>query len=373
MVNINALGIIFPNTYDELVPQLVKHRTMASVPFGGRYRMIDFTLSGMVNAGIQSVTVIAKKNYRSLMDHLGAGREWDLVRKRGGLNIIPPYAQSSVKVYHGRVEALASVLGYLETQKEKYVVITDCNTASTLDYADLVDTHVKSGANVTLVYERAEIPNPLQTENYTFEINPEGRVTEIRCNDYRRGVQNLSMGVIVMDREELIAMIKDASVQNKVLLERDIFGPSLKILDVRGYEYRGYRAHIYDVKSYFDENMRLLDPENLAQLFPAERPVYTKVRDEAPVRYAMDCKVRNSSVADGCIIEGEVENCVLFRGVKICKGAKVKNCVLMQGTVVESDASMEYIVTDKNVTITLGKHLRGNDAFPVFVEKDTIV
>ena len=341
MVNINALGIIFPNTYDELVPQLVKHRTMASVPFGGRYRMIDFTLSGMVNAGIENVTVIAKKNYHSLMDHLGSGREWDLVRKRGGLNIVPPYAQSQSKVYHGRVEALYSI--------------------------------VKSGANVTMVYERAEIAKPITTDNYTFTMDDAGRVTEIRWNDYRMGVQNLSMGVIVMDREELIAMVKDAAVQNRMYLERDILGPSLKILHVQGYEYSGYRARIYDIKSYFDENMRLLCPENVAQLFPTERPVYTKVRDEAPVRYAMDCQVHRCIVADGCIIEGEVENCVLFRGVKVSKGAKVKNCVLMQGTTVEPGVTLDYIVTDKNVTITADKHLRGNESFPVYVEKNTVV
>ena len=285
MVNINALGIIFPNTYDELVPQLVKHRTMASVPFGGRYRMIDFTLSGMVNAGIENVTVIAKKNYHSLMDHLGSGREWDLVRKRGGLNIVPPYAQSQSKVYHGRVEALYSIVNFLAEQKEKYVVISDCNVASDLNFAHLIDAHVKSGANVTMVYERAEIAKPITTDNYTFTMDDAGRVTEIRWNDYRMGVQNLSMGVIVMDREELIAMVKDAAVQNRMYLERDILGPSLKILHVQGYEYSGYRARIYDIKSYFDENMRLLCPENVAQLFPTERPVYTKVRDEAPVRY----------------------------------------------------------------------------------------
>ena len=373
MVNINALGIIFPNTYDELVPQLVKHRTMASVPFGGRYRMIDFTLSGMVNAGIENVTVIAKKNYHSLMDHLGSGREWDLVRKRGGLNIVPPYAQSQSKVYHGRVEALYSIVNFLAEQKEKYGVISDCNVASDLNFAHLIDAHVKSGANVTMVYERAEIAKPITTDNYTFTMDDAGRVTEIRWNDYRMGVQNLSMGVIVMDREELIAMVKDAAVQNRMYLERDILGPSLKILHVQGYEYSGYRARIYDIKSYFDENMRLLCPENVAQLFPTERPVYTKVRDEAPVRYAMDCQVHRCIVADGCIIEGEVENCVLFRGVKVSKGAKVKNCVLMQGTTVEPGVTLDYIVTDKNVTITADKHLRGNESFPVYVEKNTVV
>ncbi len=373
MVNSNAIGIIFPNSYDGLIPELVKHRTTASVPFGSRYRMIDFSLSGMVNAGINNVTVIVKKNYHSLMDHLGNGREWDLARKNGGLNIVPPFAQSNSKVYHGRVEALNSILGFLTKQKEKYVVISDCNVVHDIDFVDLLEKHKASGADVTMVYERAEIPEPIKTDNYTFTINDEGRITDIFMNDYRLGTQNLSMNVIVMDREELIEMVRDATVRNYVYLERDILGRSLGILDVRGYEYTGYRSRIYSMKSYFDENMRLLDPANRQALFPAARPVYTKVRDEAPVRYAMDAKVSNCLVADGCLIEGTIENCVLFRGVKVEKGAVVKNCVLMQGTTVEANARLEYIVTDKDVTITANKNLAGNESFPVYVEKGTEV
>ncbi|MEG0769958.1 MAG: glucose-1-phosphate adenylyltransferase subunit GlgD [Ruthenibacterium sp.] len=373
MVSTNALGIIFPNTYDSLVPELVRHRTMASVPFGGRYRMIDFCLSGMVNSGIQNVTVVVKKNYHSLMDHLGNGREWDLARKHGGLNIVPPFSQSSSKVYHGRVEALGNILGFLKGQKEKYVVISDCNIASDLDFADLLERHVASGADVTMVYEKAPIPEALKTENYTFIMDATGRMNEIRFNDYRAGVQNLSMNVIVMSREELIIMVSDALVHNYVYFERDILAPSLSILNVQGYEYKGYRARVYNLKSYFDENMRLLEKGSIAALFPPERPVYTKLRDEAPARYAMDSAAKTSLIADGCLIEGTVENCVLFRGVKISKGATVKNCVLMQGTVVEENVSLAYVVTDKNVTITTGKKLTGDPQYPVFVDKGVTV
>ena len=172
---------------------------------------------------------------------------------------------------------------------------------------------------------------------------------------------------------ELIEMVRDAMVRNYVYLERDILGRSLGILDVRGYEYKGYRSRIYSMKSYFDENMRLLERENREALFPEARPVYTKVRDEAPVRYAMDAKVSNCLVTDGCIIEGTIENCVLFRGVRVEKGAVVKNCVLMQGTTVATNAKLEYIVTDKDVTITANKTLLGNESFPVYVEKGTEV
>lgn len=370
MVNTNtsALGIIFPNSYDDLVPEMVTERTMASIPFGGRYRMVDFVLSSMANCGIDNVTIVVKRNYHSLMDHLGSGREWDLTRKRGGLNMVPPYAEAGVKMYAGRIEALASVVDYLEDQREKYVVMCDANIAVNFDFNALIEAHVKSGADVTMVYQRSEIPEGAKGDNYTIKVR-DGRVTELLSNDFRPGVQNLSMNIYVMEREALIQMVRDASVRGLVYFERDLLARNLELLHVQAYEHTGYVARISDRRTYFEENMRLLDPANLDALFGQGGPIYTKVRDDAPTRYAMDCKVKNAMVADGCIIEGEVENSVLFRGVQIKKGAKVKNCVLMQDTVVEADAEVEYVVTDKNVEITAGKKLSGTDTFPVYVKK----
>lgn len=370
MVNTNtsALGIIFPNSYDDLVPEMVTERTMASIPFGGRYRMVDFMLSSMANCGIDNVTIVVKRNYHSLMDHLGSGREWDLTRKRGGLNMVPPYAEAGVKMYAGRIEALASVVDYLEDQREKYVVMCDANIAVNFDFNALIEAHVKSGADVTMVYQRSEIPEGAKGDNYTIKVR-DGRVTELLSNDFRPGVQNLSMNIYVMEREALIQMVRDASVRGLVYFERDLLARNLELLHVQGFEHTGYVARISDRRTYFEENMRLLDPANLDALFGQGGPIYTKVRDDAPTRYAMDCKVKNAMVADGCIIEGEVENSVLFRGVRIKKGAKVKKCVLMQDTVVEADAEVEYVVTDKNVEITAGKKLSGTDTFPVYVKK----
>ena len=370
--NADALGIIFSNAHDNLVPELVNARTMASVPFAARYRMIDFILSGMVNSGVSNVTMIVKQNYRSLIDHLGSGREWDLSRKQGGLNLVPPYATSNVKMYRGRVEALASVVDFLEKQKEEFVILSDSNIAFNFNFKNLIAAHVQKKADVTVMYERRDIPQGLKEDNFTFKIN-EGRVTELLTNDYRPGVQNLSMNVYIIQRETLITMVKDATVRGVTSFEQDILGRNLELLNVQGYEYTGYTARISDRNSYFQENMRLLDPANVDALFPATMPVYTKVHDNAPTRYAMDCHVKNSMVADGCLIEGEVENCVLFRGVKGGKGAKVKNCVLMQNTVVEAGAQVEYVVTDKNVKITADKTLTGTETFPVFVAKNHTV
>ncbi len=370
----SALGIIFPNSYDALIPELVNVRLMASIPFASRYRLIDFTLSSMANCDIDNVSVLVNNNYHSLMDHLGSGREWDLVRKNGGLHIFPPYAEKASKPFTGRVGGLASILDFLRDQKEKYVVLTDTNSVMNFDYQALLNYHIEKNADVTIAYNAQELPAGLlnspstdQSYYYTFDIE-DGRVTKIYVNSKKNGIQNFSLNTFILDRELLIDLINTAFVRGQEYFERDVLLPQLNKLNVQAYKYDGYIARICDMKSYFDENMRLLDDYNLDALFSGH-PIYTKIRDDNPTRYIKGAKVQNVMVADGCVIEGEVENSILFRGVKIAKGAKVKNCILMQDTTIEAGAEIEYLITDKNVSITAGKEMKGTDTFPVYIGK----
>lgn len=381
MVNANAdaLGIIFPNNYDKLVSELVSERLMASIPFASRYRLIDFLLSSMVNCGIDNVAVIVRENYFSLLDHLGSGREWDLTRKNGGLNIFPPYAEKTIGVYGGRIEGLASILSFLKKQKEKYVVMADTNIAANFDFKDFIEKHIESGADVTMAYIKQELPqeaavmaeDPSKGLYYTFRLDGD-KVNKIYINSQEKGVQNFAMNIYVADREWLIDKVNTAFVRGGVYFERDILIPQMDKINVMAYEHKGYAARIMGLKSYFSESMKLLDDENLESLFSGH-PIYTKIRDDNPSRYIGDAKAENVMVADGCVIEGEIENSILFRGVKIGKGAKVKNCILMQDTVVEDGASLEYIISDKNVTFTDGKELKGNESFPVYIAKGQTV
>lgn len=373
-----ALGIIFPNSYDSLVPELVSERLMASIPFGSRYRMCDFLISSMVHCGIDNISIIVRKNYHSLMDHLGNGREWDLSRKKGGLNIVPPFAQKQVKMFAGRIEALESIKGYLKKQTEKYVIMSDANIAVNFDFNDLLNAHIKSGADVTMVYRKQEIPKALIRQSteamdlyYALGMNGD-RVSKIYINPSEDGEMNFSLNIYVIERENLIRLIDEAYVHDYTYFVRDILEKQIDQLDIRGYCYDGYVAHIHDMKSYFEENMKLLEEENLDALFSGNQ-IYTKIRDDNPTRYINGSTAKNVMVADGCVIEGEVENSILFRGVKIGKGAKVKNCVLMQDTIVEDGASVEYVITDKDVTISSGKLLTGNDSFQVYVSKGQTV
>lgn len=381
MVNANAdaMGIIFPNIYDKYVPELVSERLMASIPFASRYRLVDFLLSSMVNCGIDNIAILVRQNYFSLLDHLGSGREWDLARKKGGLNIFPPYAQKTIGMYGGRVEGLASILPFLKSQKEKYVVISDTNIAVNFDFNALIEAHIASGADVTMTYRKEVLAKSLVEVDddttrdlyYTLEVNGD-HVEKININSQESGVQNFSMNIYVMEREWLIDKVHKAFVSGGVYFERDILIPQISELDIRGFEFTGYAARITDMKSYFDENMKLLQDENLEALF-AGYPVYTKIRDDNPTRYVGEAKADNVMVADGCVIEGEIENSILFRGVKIGKSAKVKNCILMQDTVVEDGASLEYVITDKRVSVSEGKELKGTDTFPVYIAKHQAV
>ncbi len=372
--NTSALGIIFPNSYDLLIPELVNVRLMASIPFASRYRLIDFILSSMTHSDIGNVSIMVNNNYHSLMDHLGSGREWDLVRKNGGLHIFPPFAEKASKPYTGRVDALYGILDFIRDQKEKYVVLTDTNIAVNFDFKAMIQAHVDSGADVTIAYNEQEIPKGFLKSGpkdksfyYTFDVE-DGKISKIYVNSKESGVQNLSMNIYVIDKELLIDLIDTASIHGHQYFERDVLLSNINRLNIQGYKYDGYIARITDMKSYFDENMKLLDDYNLDALFSGF-PIYTKLHGGDPTRYLEGAKVQDIMAADGCVIEGNVENSILFRGVKIAKGATVKNCILMQGTVVESGASIEYLVTDKNVTISAGKEMKGTDSFPVYIGK----
>jgi len=339
--------------------------------------LIDFVLSGMSNSGIDNISLLVNKNYRSLMDHLGSGREWDLVRKNGGLTLFPPNAEKTSLNYTGRVSALEGIIDFLRSQKEEYVVMADANCAVNFDFAAMVNTHVASGADVTVAYNESEIPDGylnLSGEGgfyYSYGLD-NGRITKIYVNPKETGKHNLSLNIFVIKRELLIEMVDVAFVRGLKYFERDILLNALDKLNVQGYKFDGYVARITSLQSYFNENMKLLDDANLNALFDVA-PVYTKIRDDNPTRYIAGAKAENIMAADGCVIEGEVENSILFRGVKIEKGAKVKNCILMQDTVVKAGTDLEYVIADKDVVISENKSMKGTGSYPIYITKNTTV
>lgn len=369
----NVLGLVFANMHDTTLGDMTKNRTMGSVMFGGRYRLIDFPLSNMVNSGISEVGVITKSNYQSLLDHLGSAREWDLARKKGGLYILPPFGNVESTLYRGRIEALYGAMSFIKHSRAKYVVLSDCDVVTNIDYKPIVAAHIESGADITAVAHTGVYSSEDIKTSTVFNVDADKNVTSVLINPDISGTCTTSLNVFVMSMDFLIETVNDAMARGNVSFERNILQEKCRELKIKIYEYDNYFSKLNSPESYFKSNMALLEPENARKLFVPKRSIYTKVSDNAPVKYDLDSKVSNSLIADGCIIEGEVENAVLFRGVKVGKGAKVKNCILMQGTVVGDNAELNYLITDKNVSICENHILTSSPQYPMYVGKGASV
>lgn len=369
----NVLGLVFANMHDTTLGDMTKNRTMGSVMFGGRYRLIDFPLSNMVNSGISEVGVITKSNYQSLLDHLGSAREWDLARKKGGLYILPPFGNVKSTLYRGRIEALYGAMSFIKHSRAKYVILSDCDVVTNIDYKPIVAAHIESGADITAVAHTGVYSSDDIKTSTVFNVDADKNVTSVLINPDISGTCTTSLNVFVMSMDFLIETVNDAMARGNVSFERNILQEKCRELKIKIYEYDNYFSKLNSPESYFKLNMALLEPENARKLFVPKRSIYTKVSDNAPVKYDLDSKVSNSLIADGCIIEGEVENSVLFRGVKVGKGAKVKNCILMQGTVVGDNAELNYLITDKNVSICENHILTSSPQYPMYVGKGASV
>lgn len=369
----NVLGLVFANMHDTTLGDMTKNRTMGSVMFGGRYRLIDFPLSNMVNSGISEVGVITKSNYQSLLDHLGSAREWDLARKKGGLYILPPFGNVESTLYRGRIEALYGAMSFIKHSRAKYVILSDCDVVTNIDYKPIVAAHIESGADITAVAHTGVYSSDDIKTSTVFNVDADKNVTSVLINPDISGTCTTSLNVFVMSMDFLIETVNDAMARGNVSFERNILQEKCRELKIKIYEYDNYFSKLNSPESYFKSNMALLESENARKLFVPKRSIYTKVSDNAPVKYDLDSKVSNSLIADGCIIEGEVENSVLFRGVKVGKCAKVKNCILMQGTVVGDNAELNYLITDKNVSICENHILTSSPQYPMYVGKGASV
>lgn len=366
-----VLGIVFSNMHDDQMGDLTMVRTMGSVPFGGRYRLVDFALSNMVNAGIRDVGMITKSNYHSLMDHVGSGREWDLARKIGGLTILPPYARAKAGMYRGNLDALNGIYAFLASSKAKYVLLCDCDIVANIDYNAMLAAHEESGAGVTILCGRYDVA-PHHGEDLILSIQENGFLRDAFQSAGVGGEQDVYMNAAIFDRELLLRLTADGVSHGQYSIN-GVISEQARSNNVYCYRCSGWSYHIHNLTEYFAANMALLDEKVRQELFLPERPILTKIRDEAPAKYGLSSSVKNSLVADGCIIEGEVENCILSRGVRIEKGAKVSNCVLMQGTVVQAGAVLKYAIADKNVRVNPGRMLMGHSTYPLAISKNEVV
>ena len=368
-----AVGIIFSNIHDHNVPELARIRTLGSIPFGGRYRLIDFPLSNMVNSGINTVGIITKSNYQSLMDHVGSGKDWDLARKDGGLIILPPFGDTdSRSLYTSRLEALKGITNFLFRADEEYVVMTDCDAVSRINYSEIIEHHIRNRADITLVYKKYEKGTYPSKNATTFDIE-DGRIVGVNYKERLEDeYSNVFTHVFVMKRSMLLNIVLDSITHNKQQFMADVIAKNVDSLKIIGYEHKGFYTAITSLQAYYDSNMMMLDNEIRNEVF-GDRSVFTKIRDSAPTKYGNSAIVKNSMIADGCIIEGEVENSIIFRNVKVARGTVVKNSIIMQNTVLGENCSLNCIIADKNVSIRDRKVLSGSENHPFYISKGIMI
>lgn len=370
-----ALGIIFSDIQDWSMTELATHRSVAAIPFGGRYRLIDFPLSNMVNSGINKVCIITKSNYRSLMEHVGSGKDWDLSRKKGGILVFPPYAVGENHgLYQGRLDALKRVLDYISSSKEKYVILSDSDMIYDINYQEIIKYHEEKNSDITAVYTKTSIDKSDSIHKILYEFDEEGRADDILVYPITTGYYNVGLNSFVMNKDFLEALIYDAIARNHKDFSYDVLAARVHSFRIYGYEYNGFFAHIDSLQSYYENSMKLLNIDTLQNIFYSKTgPIYTKTKDSAPTKYCCDAVVKNSLVASGCLIEGTVENSILFRGVKIGKNAVVKNSIIMQHGVIGDNAQLNSIITDTYAYVNKDRVLLGYSNCPFFIKKNSVV
>lgn len=374
----NTLGIIIGFDSNNDLRELSEHRPVASVPFGGRYRVIDFMMSNLVNSGCYQVAVLMRDKYQSLLDHLGSGKDWDLSRKRGGMFLLPPNAfapKSSPLVtenYRTSLEALGSISDMLNKNKSEHVLICSADIVANIPLDEVMKEHKKSEADVTIVCTK-------NSEGGAFDmfldLSPRHEVEDIRNGDNMGGkCKYKSMGIYIMKRKYLQSLLSDCVTHNLRSFERDAMQHVFKRGDkVHGYVFDKYSAKIENVKGYFSASMDMLDKDIRDQVFLKNRPILTKIYDEAPTYYGEDAEVSDSLIADGSRIEGTVKNSIIFRGCTIAKDAIVKDSIVLPNSSIGEGVELSYVVTDKGVTVRENRKMMGSATYPVAIAKNATV
>lgn len=372
---INTMGLILSGWKKPDLKELSYIRSVSAIPIGGKYRAIDFILSNMVNSGIKNVGVLTQYSFRSLLDHLGSGKEWDLDRRYDGLFIFPPSLSGDDSGwYRGSADAMYNNLTFLKRSNEEYVAISQGNSIFKMQLDGMLEYHKKINADITLAYRKMY---DYSAEDLTrlgiIRLDGDNRVTDLQEKPLHPQTDIGSIGVYMIRRPLLISLLEECAAHGEYDFVKDIIIKKLGKLGVYGYEFKGYWRNISSVQTYYRCSMDMLNPELRNELFIDGGKIYTKVKDEAPAKYNDEAEVRNSIIADGCFIEGVVENSVLFRGVMVAKGVTVRNSIVMQGSVIEQDASINYAILDKNVVLTKGKNLKGESDWPIVVGKNSVV
>ena len=369
----NVMGIIFAN--DGTIGSLTEKRTMASLPFGGRYRQVDFALSNLCAAGVRHVGIITRHNYQSLINHIGSGEEWGLELGEGNLEFLTPYAMSRTDNYRGKLESLHSAMNFLEYGPEdEYVIMIDAAVLSNIDMEAVLNAHIKSGRDITVVTKEG-IANGKKQLDLALKVNCVGEITDMVVDYAAPADYQASMDIFVLSKKWLIRQVKEHIAHNLYHMDRDLVMGMWQRGEatVNAYPFKGKVMYNESVEEYFRNSLALVDKEVRHDLFQYNHPVYTRVRDRVPTFYGDNCKVRNCIAADGCMLGGEAINSILFRNVTLYPGAKIENCVIMNDAVIRKNCVLKNVILDKDVEVREGQELIGTATNPIIIKRGEIV
>ena len=375
-MNQEAFGLIFTGESNPYMRDLVLSRAVAAVPFGGRYRVVDFVLSNLVNTGIRNVGLIVQKNYHSMMDHLGTGKEWDLNRKRDGLFLLPPFStKDNTGVYRGDVDAFHSVMQYIRRSSQKYLILCGSHTVFNTTFDAILRQHRETGADITIMYnEDPRFFPEEQNRDLRLLLDEDGMtVNGLEWNPRNPSSNCRSCEITIIDKDLFEDLVEESYSRGGVDFVREVLLRKVNELKIMGWRYDGYVARIDSINTYFMHSMELLNAASAKDLYNMKHPIYTKVKDEIASHYGDNADVRNVVMADGCLIDGKVENSIVFRGVTVERGAVVKNSILMQGVTVRKGAVLDHVILDKNVTVNAGRQLTGYEGIPLVFRKNLTV
>lgn len=359
-----CIGIINLDENDNRMNELVKNRTLAAVPFAGRYRIIDFILSNMTNSGIDTIGIFTKNRSRSLLEHLSNGRPWDLHRKKGGMKI---FNFGNIDPFYEDVNNFADNIEFLKRSNCEYILLSSSYMICNIDYTKALEKHRKSGDDITIIYKNVENDDERFNNCQIIKRNNEGRVIAIRKNPGKSEPVDINMEMYIMKKDLFIKIVEDSVKTGLYKKVKEYIQINVDDLKVGGFEYKGYLACINSVNNYYNANMDLLDVEINRELFYSSNRIYTRVKDEPPTQYAPNAKVENSMIANGCHIEGTVKNSLIFRKVTVGPGVELNNCVIMQNTIIEKNAKLINVIVDKGRIIMENEDCIGSESLPLVI------
>ncbi|NBI28052.1 glucose-1-phosphate adenylyltransferase subunit GlgD [Chengkuizengella marina] len=366
----NVMGIInLVNEIDQL-EELTYNRCIASTPFGGRYRFIDFILSSFVNSGIHKVCMFTHTKYRSLMDHLGSGKEWDLDRKQHGLRVLPPLFEEPKEI-RGDLHYFYGHRDYFFRSNEEYVILTKSHMICNIDFDPILKFHKDHKAQITLLYK--DIKDEQFSLARPIKVSSDQTVTSMLDHQINATNDQISMEMFLMKKDLFLDLVETSIASGWKDFIEDAVIKNLDILNVYGYKFTGHLGIMNTVQSYYKNSMDLLNMSLYQTLFQQSYSIYTKTKDEAPATYKSNALVSNSLVTNGCIIEGTVENSILFRGVEVGKGARLKNCIIMPNSVIQQNVILENVILDKHVIVNMDKEIIGDPKTPYIAEKLKVI